>query len=54
MADYNHGIFKVNEEVLQPFDGAQVQVVGRLVQKQDVRISEKRLSQKYLHLLRTL
>ena len=54
MADYNDRIFKVNEEVLKPLNGNQIQVVCRLVEKKDIRISEKSLSQKYLYLLGAL
>ena len=43
MRYYDDGIVKVNEKFLQPFDSIQVQMVGRLVQQQDIRISEKRL-----------
>ena len=50
VADHDHGVFKIDQEVLQPCDGVQIQVVGRLVQKQIVRISEERLCQKHLHL----
>ena len=46
---YNdNGVFKIQQEILQPADSRQVQVVGRLVQLQDVRIAEKRLGKQYL------
>ena len=51
MRYHDDGIVKVNEEFLQPFYGVQVQVVGRLVLKQDIRIAEKRLGKEYLYLL---
>ena len=54
MADYNHRIFKVNEEVLKPLNGNQIQVVCRLIEKQDIRISEKSLRKKHLNLLGAL
>ena len=50
MGYHDNGVFKVDQEFLQPFDGVQVQMVGRLVQKQDIRISEKRLRQQDFHL----
>ena len=34
-------ILKVNEEFFQPGNSVQIQVVGRLVQKKDVRITEE-------------
>ena len=40
MGYHDNGIFKVNQKLFQPCNGVQIQVVGRLVQKQDVRISE--------------
>ena len=36
----NDGIVKVDQKFLQPFNCRQIQMVGRLVQKQDVGISE--------------
>ncbi len=41
---------KVQQEVLQPVDGLDVQVVGGLVQHDDVGIAEERLGQQDLHL----
>ena len=49
---HDHGVVKVDKELLQPGDGVQVQVVGGLVQKQDVRIAKEGLSQQHLYLLR--
>ena len=40
MGYYNDGIFKINEEFFQPCDRVKIQVVGRLIQQQDIRISE--------------
>ena len=40
MADHDDGAVKVQQEVLQPVDGVDVQVVGGLVHHQDVRIAE--------------
>ena len=36
----DHRILKVDQELLQPCDGVQVQMVGGLVQQQDIRISK--------------
>ena len=40
MRNYNDCIFKIHQEILQPFDGVNIQMVGRLVQQQNIRISE--------------
>ena len=50
MGDHDDRILKVDQEVLQPCDGVQIQMVGGLVQKQYVRIAEQRLGQQHLHL----
>ena len=41
MGDYDHRVFKADQEFLQPGDGVQIQVVGRLIQKQYVRVAEQ-------------
>ena len=41
---------EVQQEVLQPVDGLDIQVVGRLVQHDDVRVAKKGLSKQNLHL----
>ena len=46
-------MLEVGEVVLQPRDGLQVQVVGRLVEQQVVRLSEEGTSQQDTHLLLT-
>ena len=46
------GIVKVDQEFLKPCDRIEIQVVGRLVEKQDIRVSEKCLCQKDFDLLR--
>ena len=33
-------VVKVDQELFQPCDRIQVQMVGRLVQKQDIRVAE--------------
>ena len=44
-------VFEIDKELLKPLDGVEIQVVGRLVQKKDVRVSEKRLGKENLNLL---
>ena len=51
MADHDQRAREFHEEILKPGDGAVVQVVGRLVQQEDVRISEQRLGQQHLELV---
>ena len=43
-----------DEEVLQPEDGVEVEVVGGLVQQQRLRLAEQRLGQQHAHLLPAL
>ena len=50
MADHDDGALKVQQEVLQPVDGVDVQVVGGLVHHQNVRIAEQGLGQQHFHL----
>ena len=51
MGNYDNRIFKVHQEILQPFNRMDIQMVGRLVQKQNIGIAEQSLCQKHLHLL---
>ena len=50
MGYHNHRALEVQEEVLQPVDGVDVQVVGGLVHHQQVGVAEQRLGQQHLHL----
>ncbi len=50
MGDHDDGALKVQEEVLQPVGGGDVQVVGGLVHHEDVGVSEEGLGQQDLHL----
>ena len=50
MAHHDNGALKVQQEVLQPVDGVDVQVVGGLVQQEDVGVPEQGLCQQDLHL----
>ena len=52
MGNHDDRVLEINQEILQPADGIQIQVVGRLVEQQDVRITEKSTGQKYLHFVR--
>ena len=45
MGDDNHGAPVVQKIILQPFDGVQVQVVGRLVKEHDVWRREQELAE---------
>ena len=50
MGYYDNRIVKIDQELLQPFDSRKIQVVGRLIKKKDIRISEKSLCKKNLDL----
>ncbi len=52
MGYHDDGIVEVDQEFLQPCDSIQIQVVRRLVEKQDIRIAEKRLGKQDFYLLR--
>ncbi|MCY1294643.1 hypothetical protein D9M69_417370 [compost metagenome] len=47
MGNDDHGAVTRREDVFQPADGVDIQVVGRLVQQQHVRVREQRLGQQY-------
>ena len=53
VADYQHGMFEVGKIFFQPGYRVHIQVVGRLIQQQVVRISKQRLRQHHTHLLLT-
>ena len=44
-----HGVFEVAEVVFEPFDGFEVKVVGRLVEKEVVGFAEQGLRQHHAH-----
>ena len=50
--DY-YGVFKIRQELLKPGYSVQIQVVGGLVHKKYVRVSEKSLCKKHLYLVVT-
>ena len=47
VADDDHGAVAFVEHVFEPADGVDVEVVGRFIEQQDVRIGEQRLRQQY-------
>ena len=47
----DNGILEVDQELLKPLDRIEVQVVGRLVEKKDVRVSEQGSCKKNFDLL---
>ena len=51
MGYHDHRVLKIDQELLQPGDGVQIQMVGRLVEQQDVRVAKQSLGQQHLHLL---
>ena len=53
VAHDDHRISKVDQEVLQPRDGFQVQIIGRLIEDKDVGITKQGLREKYTYLFRT-
>ena len=54
MADHDQRSGEVHQEIFQPGNRAVIQVVGRLVQQQNVRIAEQRLCQQHLELFAAL
>src|SRR5699024_2006401 len=47
----DYRVVKIDQELLQPLDRIQIQVVGGLIEKQDIRISEQRAGKKHFDLL---
>ena len=52
--DHDQRAFVADEEIAQPVDRVEVEVVGRLVEQQRLRIAEQRLRQQHAHLLAAL
>ena len=50
MAHHKDQALAIHQEILKPLDGLNVQMVGGLVQQDDVRLAEQRLGQQHLHL----
>ena len=40
MGYHDYSVIKINQEFFQPCNGIEIQVVGRLVEKKNIRISE--------------
>ena len=53
VADNQHGVFEVRQIVFKPHDGFKVEVVGRLVQQQVIRLSEEGACQQDTYFLLT-
>ena len=53
MGDGHHGAAKTLEELLQPFDRFGVQVVGRFVEQQHVRLGQQQAAQRHAALFTT-
>src|SRR6185369_17936251 len=54
VGDNNHHAVILIQEPLQPVDRVQIQMVGRLVEQQRLRMSKKRLGQQHAHFLSAL
>ena len=52
MRHYDHGIVKVDQKFFQPSDSIQIQMVRRLIQKQDVRVAKQCLGKKNFYFIR--
>ena len=53
VAHNKHGMLKVCQILLKPYNSLEVEVVGRLVEQQVIRISKQSLSKHHAHLLLT-
>ena len=53
MGNNDNRIFKFDQKFFQPCDRIQIQMVGRLIQKQDIRVTEQRFGKQYLDLIVT-
>ena len=51
VGDDDDGVLEAEEEILQPGDGLQIEMVGRLVQQEHVRVAEKGLGEEHPHLV---
>ena len=48
MGNNNNGVVKVDQEFFQPCDRIQIQVVGRLIQKKNIRITKSACARRTL------
>ena len=53
MGNNDDCVFEVHQEFFQPFDGMDIQMVGRFVQQQDIGVAEQCLCQQNFHFLTT-
>ena len=53
MRDHDDGVVEVDEELLEPADGVEIEMVRRLIEKQDVGVPEQRSCKEDLDLQRT-
>ena len=54
MGDDDHRVLEAEQELSQPIDGLDVQVIGGLVQQEDVRVAEQGLGQQHPDLVGVL
>ena len=54
MGHHDDRIVEIDQKFFQPCDGIEIQMVGRLVEQQDIRVAKESLSEEYLHLLITV
>ena len=54
MGHHDNRIVEIDQKFFQPCDGIEIQMVGRFVEKKDIRIAEERLGEEYFHLLVTI
>lgn len=47
MTHHQYDILIIGQEILQPADGLYIQVIGRLIEQQDIRVAEQRLCKQY-------
>ena len=50
MGYYDNGILEIDQEILQPCDRIQIQMVGRLVEQQNVGVTEQCFGSQDFHL----
>ena len=53
VTNHQYGLFQIAKIFFQPLYGIKVEVVGRLVEQQVVRLAEERLREQYADLLLT-
>ena len=54
VGDDDHRVLEAQQELLEPEDRVDVEVVRRLVEQEDLRLAEQRLRQQHAHLLAVL